>query len=678
MIIVCNKEKPVTIQLVKNRNVTIKTQLKEKNLLDSITITENGVYYPTEGLDGYNKITVAVPEPVLLDGEFEYNGTYTIEDGDGWSGVTINVSPVVEELTAVENGTYTPNIGVDGFDRVVVAVPEPVLTVETFDRNGNYSVSDGVDGWSGVTVDVKPITEEITITNNGVYTPSEGVDGFDKVTVDYKFNSYYDGSVDVEGLKAIGWTNEDIDDFANNNLHFAYEDDFYKVSDANKALYGVVTMDNLRDYSTNPDMKFVPKMPDGGHTTVSNSQFYNGAFIGVPSFSGKRYSTKPLDGLFQFCTNLLTIPSHFTMVSSINENAGTKTDNMFEHCGSLRLVPLFETSFITSMRYMFRYCRSLQGIPKYNTTNVTDMYGAFQGCTSLIGIPQLSTSNVSNMQVMFSGCTSLESLQLDTSNVTNISDLLNGCTALKSVSLSDTSKCENVNGLFRECSSLEELPFINTANAKSFNSICYYCTNLKSIPDFDYSNAMDFQTAFTGCKALTKIPAINAPNATTFYMAFQGVENATEAGDIYAPNATRFSSCFNNCKNLVNAPNVTTQSATQVDSMFGSCSALTSMPLYDFGKVTYLTAFFGYSSNMPNVTTLGGFKNLKIDWTSYGLNICPNLTYESLMNVINNLYDFRGNGESTTRNIKFHSNARSLLTTDDIAIATAKGWNVQF
>jgi hypothetical protein len=75
---------------------------------------------------------------------------------------------------------------------------------------------------------------------------------------------------------------------------------------------------------------------------------------------------------------------------------------------------------------------------------------------------------------------------------------------------------------------------------------------------------------------------------------------------------------------------------------------------------------------------LGGFKNLKINWNSYALDYAPNLTYQSLLNVINNLYDFSANGESTTRNIKFSTNARNLLTADDIATATAKGWNVQF
>ena len=655
MIIVCNKEKPVTIQLVKNRNVTIKTQLKEKNLLDCITITENGVYYPTEGLDGYNKITVAVPEPVLLDAEFEYNGTYTIEDGDGWSGVTINVSPVVEELTAVENGTYTPNSGVDGFDRVVVAVPEPVLTEKTFDRNGNYSVSDGVDGWSGVTVDVKPITEQITITNNGVYTPSEGVDGFDKVTVDYKFKSYYDGSVDVEGLKAIGWTNEDIEDFANNNLHFAYEDDFYKVSDANKALYGVVNASNFGDYKNNPDMKFVPKMPTGD--TIGLYGFIDSKFVvGMPSFS-INIMPNSIFKFFENCKNLTTLPSRFEFVYAYGGNNPTPPDSLlsfFSGCNSLRAIPYFDTFGVKTMNSMFKGCNSLQGVPDFDTSNVTDMGNMFNGCSSLQGVPDFDTSNVTTMVDMFNGCSSLRSvLNFDTTNVTNMQRMFSGCTNLQEVSMTSTLNVTNMQYMFSGCTNLQVLPNFNLENVKNMSRYAGYCSSLTSLPE------------------------IYAPNCTDGGYMFNNCSSITEAGDIYMPLSTNFHDLFNGCSKLVHSPNITTQSAKDVGGMFASCSSLISVPLLDFGSVTSISYLFGFSK-LNNITTLGGFKNLKINWTSNALDYAPNLTYQSLLNVINNLYDFRANGESTTRNIKFSTNARNLLTADDIATATAKGWNVQF
>ena len=56
----------------------------------------------------------------------------------------------------------------------------------------------------------------------------------------------------------------------------------------------------------------------------------------------------------------------------------------------------------------------------------------------------------------------------------------------------------------------------------------------------------------------------------------------------------------------------------------------------------------------------------------------PNLTYESCISILNNLYDFTGNGETPDNNqgkLKVHPN---FLTTvgDEISIGVAKGWTI--
>ena len=107
--------------------------------------------------------------------------------------------------------------------------------------------------------------------------------------------------------------------------------------------------------------------------------------------------------------------------------------------------------------------------------------------------------------------------------------------------------------------------------------------------------------------------------------------------------------------------------------MFYYCRALTNVPEYDASNATDVGGIF-YSCD--NITNFGGLKNIKIDWNDYnGLYQCPNLTYESVMNVINGLYDFRGNGDmTTTRTLKLHSKSLNKLSDDDKAIATSKGW----
>ena len=64
---------------------------------------------------------------------------------------------VLEELEATENGTYLPSEGVNGFSRVTVntpITPPAVLTTLSVSENGTYTPEQGVDGFSEVEVSV--------------------------------------------------------------------------------------------------------------------------------------------------------------------------------------------------------------------------------------------------------------------------------------------------------------------------------------------------------------------------------------------------------------------------------------------------------------------------------------------------------------------------------------------
>ena len=139
-------------------------------------------------------------------------------------------------------------------------------------------------------------------------------------------------------------------------------------------------------------------------------------------------------------------------------------------------------------------------------------------------------------------------------------------------------------------------------------------------------------------------------------------------------NVTTMNSMFSNCDKLVTIPQLDTSKVTDMSSMFCGCSNLNSIPLLDCGKVTNVSNMFGWE-DINTLTDLGGFKNLKINFTD-GLNHLPNLTVQSLMNVINNLYDFRANGESTTRTLKIGTTNLNKLTDEQKAVATNKGWSL--
>lgn len=97
----------------------------------------------------------------------------------------------------------------------------------------------------------------------------------------------------------------------------------------------------------------------------------------------------------------------------------------------------------------------------------------------------------------------------------------------------------------------------------------------------------------------------------------------------------------------------------------------------DCSKVTSMNPF-GYGT-FTEVTYISGFPNMKASIaSSNSLAKCPNLTYESCIDILNNLYDFTGNGEKPTSSqgkLKVHANFLSAVG-DQISIATNKGWVV--
>ena len=219
------------------------------------------------------------------------------------------------------------------------------------------------------------------------------------------------GHADVEGLKAIGWTDEDIAFYQENGVNWNAEDDeYHKVSDDNKALYGVLTANNISTYKDR--IVYLPKIDTGG-------------MIGM-------------NKLFYTCYSLVAIPQLDTQnVTSMSE--------MFNYCYSLVSIPPLDTQNVTSMSNMFNYCYSLVSIPPLDTQKVTGMSNMFSYCCSLVSIAQLDTQNVKNMAYMFQNCYSLVAIQLDTHNVTDAASMFKNCHSLTYANLKNVKLAYQLN-----------------------------------------------------------------------------------------------------------------------------------------------------------------------------------------------------------------------------------------
>lgn len=196
--------------------------------------------------------------------------------------------------------------------------------------------------------------------------------------------------------------------------------------------------------------------------------------------------------------------------------------------------------------------------------------------------------------------------------------------------------------------SLVFAPFVNLSNQTNIRGFFHNQRNLVGIPMMDTSNVLDFSEAFYGCSSLKQLPNWDFSNGRNFY------------------------SCFRECRFyelIFDAPLATT---------YNQMCAFSHIPtiILDGTSCEDVSQLFGwYGDQMPSVSHLV-VKNIKCNWDDNdGFAACPNITYESIIEQINSLYDFRGNGDNdTTRTLKINTNTMALLSDEDKQIAINKGW----
>lgn len=233
-----------------------------------------------------------------------------------------------------------------------------------------------------------------------------------------------------------------------------------------------------------------------------------------------------------------------------------------------------------------------------------------------------------------------------------------GCSNLKEIPLLDTSKLVNMSSMFYRCSKLITIPLLNTSKVYTMDSMFYYCTSLISIPLIDTSNVTEMNSMFRQCENLQTIPLLNTSKVKQMQYTFSYCYSLTSIPQLDTSNVRSFYNTFYDCNSLTDVPLLNASSAINVAQVFDSCSKL---------------------------TNFGGFQNLgqaystaqSTNYSSYKLDLqrCSNLTHDSLMNVINNLYDIKTKGCNSQQLILGSTNL-AKLTAEEIAIATNKGWSV--
>lgn len=166
-------------------------------------------------------------------------------------------------------------------------------------------------------------------------------------------------------------------------------------------------------------------------------------------------------------------------------------------------------------------------------------------------------------------------------------------------------------------SSLGDLISYNdTANVTNMGFMFDSCRNLTTIPQLDTSKATDMRYMFNYCSELTTIPELDTSKVTNMM------------------------NTFYNCKKLTSIPSLNAVNVTNFDSALYDCYKLTSIGLYGFTR------------------------SIKIDTTG--------LSHDALVAFLNQA----GTAYSSSQKITMGSKKLALLSDEEKAIATNKGWTL--
>ena len=433
----------------------------------------------------------------------------------------------------------------------------------------------------------------------------------------------------------------------------------------------------IDDIQTGGDSSGGYVQPKGLYIRVSNEE-------NIVAQGWEGFVLTDTSSMFAACTSATSI----TFGESFDTSNVTDMSYMFNSCGKLISLDLssFDTSNVTNMVGMFYFCQKLTSLDlsSFDTSNVTNMSYMFYAGNNLktLDLSSFDTSNVTDMSYMFDACTATTSItfgeSFDTSNVTNMSYMFNGCGKLKSLDLSsfDTSKVTDMSYMFGSNSwssrwSLTSITFgdkWDTSNVTNMSNMFQLCENLTSLDlsPFNTSAVTKMSYMFSDCNRLKSIEFgdnFDTSNVTNMYYMFQNCSGLTslDLSSFDTSKVTNMSYMFNGCKSLtsLDLSNFDTSNVTSMSNMFYNCSGLTEIHWDDFGNGSGCTAV-----SFSNSSKLG------VNTTDY-----PNARQSLIDMLVTNSFDRASNGYSTFK-ITLHANTKAVLTEDEIAQITAKGFTI--
>ena len=429
-----------------------------------------------------------------------------------------------------------------------------------------------------------------------------------------------------------------------------------------------------------------------------------------------------MNNLFTGCLSLYEIKG----IESFNTTNVTTMASTFANCRSLTNLDLtyWNTAKVTSLASCFNGCYSINelNLSTWDISKVTNMSSTFLYCYNLKRIKLTGTTGIlTSIYSIFSNCWALETIDAQVLQITSAcKDMcyaFSNCWSVKTLNvtgwdvsgLSSNNNCGH--SIFNNCYSLENIIGIESFRFQHANSMtnmfanCYSLKNL-NLSNWTVSNTTSLASAFTNCYSLTSlnVSSWDVSNCTTLASMFSGCISLTTVGNISnwdTSKCTTIAGMFRYCYSLKEFPAIQTWDlslVTSIDSIFSECYSFKSVTWTNVSLpvCTNMNQIFRYDYNLkyanlsgwsiPSVAnntsyyhTFGDCQVLRdiigfpipSTYTNLGFQNCENLSYTSLLTIVNSLPQVTG-----THTLRIPALSLNLLDATEKAIATNKGWTL--
>ena len=183
------------------------------------------------------------------------------------------------------------------------------------------------------------------------------------------------------------------------------------------------------------------------------------------------------------------------------------------------------------------------------------------------------------------------------------------------------------------------ISYNDTSNVTNMESMLQNCNKLTTIPLLDTSKVTNMKNMFT-TSGLTTMPQLDTSNVTSMYFMFY------------------------NCNKLSTIPALDTSNVTEMYGMFANCSRLTSVGRLDASKCNNFGLIFSNCNNLTSIGVYGFTRSIDISGTA--------LEHDAIVAFLNQA----GTAYNSSQKITMGSTKLALLSDEEKAIATNKGWQL--